>query len=83
MAFVLSVNRTSDELFASPLAALLAASAASLSAELANEEQLADPLRECRGLSCEQSKGKIYYCTRKLTRFSITHGTSIKKSVNF
>lgn len=54
MAFVLLVNRTSDEPFTSPPTALLAASPASLSAELVNEEQLADPLRECRGLSCEQ-----------------------------
>jgi hypothetical protein len=79
MAFVLLVNRTSDELFASPLTALLAAFAASLSAEFVTEEQLADPLRECRGLSCEHRKWKIYYCKRKLKRFSITHGTSIKK----
>jgi hypothetical protein len=66
MAFVLLVKRTSDELFSSPLTALLAAFAASLSTEVVNEEQLADPLRECRGLSCKQRKWKIYYCMIKL-----------------
>jgi hypothetical protein len=65
MAFVLLVNRTSDELFAAPLTALLAAFSASLSTEVVNEEQLTDPLRECRGLSCEHRKWKIYYCMRK------------------
>jgi hypothetical protein len=54
MAFVLLVNRTLDELSASPLTALLAAFAASLRAEVVTEEQLADPFRECRGLSCQQ-----------------------------
>lgn len=65
MAFVLLVNRTSDELFASPLTALLAAFSASLCTEVVNEEQLTDPLRECWGLSCEHRKWKIYYCMRK------------------
>jgi hypothetical protein len=53
MAFVFFVNRTSDELFTSPLAVPLAECAASLSTEVVIEEELADPLREFRGLSCE------------------------------
>jgi hypothetical protein len=56
MAFVFLVNRTSDELFASSLVALLAAFAASLSTDVVNEEELVEPLRDCRGLSCKQSK---------------------------
>lgn len=56
MAFVFFVNRTSYELFVSPPAALLAAFAASLSTEVVKEEELVDPLRDCRGLSCEWSK---------------------------
>jgi hypothetical protein len=53
MALVFFENRTSDKLFASPLTALLAAFAASLSTELVSEEELVEPVRDCRGLSCE------------------------------
>jgi hypothetical protein len=56
MALVLLENRTSDELFASPFAALLAAFAFSLRTELVSDEELAEPVRDCRGLSCESSK---------------------------
>jgi hypothetical protein len=65
MAFVLLVNRTSGEQFPSPLTALLAAFSVSLITEVVTEEQLTDPLRECRGLSCEHRKCKIYYYMRK------------------
>jgi hypothetical protein len=53
MALVFLENRTSDELFASPLAALLAAFAASLSSEFVSGEELVEPVRDCRGLSYE------------------------------
>ena len=60
MALVLWENRTSDELFASPLAALLAAFAASLMTELVSAEELVEPVRDCWGLSCEYSKMQIF-----------------------
>jgi hypothetical protein len=47
MALVLRENRTSDELFASPLAALLAAFAASFRTELVSEEELVELVRDC------------------------------------
>jgi hypothetical protein len=47
MALVLLENRTSEELFTSPLAALLAAFAASLRTELVREEELVELVRDC------------------------------------
>ena len=46
MALVLLENR-SDKLFASPLATLLAAFAASLTTELVSGEELVEPVRDC------------------------------------
>ena len=47
MALVLLENRTSDEPFVSPLAALLAAIATSLRTEFVSEEELVEPVRDC------------------------------------